>query len=60
MEDVCKKKGIYKSNASESEVMEMLAFASPIIFGLSSNPRAEQFTWTTHAKSVFKHKKQTN
>ena len=57
MEDTLKKAGKYKKEPTEDEAKVMLAYASPVIFGLSSNPRAEQFTWTTHAKYVYNYKK---
>ena len=57
MEDACKKKGKYRWHASEYEVNEILSFASPIVFGFSSDPQAEQVTWAIHAKYVFKHRK---
>ena len=60
MEDACKKKGKYRWHASEYKVNDMLAFASPIVFGFSSHPQAEQFTWNIHAKYVFKHRKKNS
>ena len=57
MQDKAKERGCYVQNPNEQEVTKMNSYVSKYILRLSSNPRAEQFTWSTHLKNFARHEK---
>ena len=57
MQDKAKEQGYDMKEPSEQDVSKIYSDIAKHVLKLSNNPRAEQFTWSTHLKNYAMHER---